>query len=150
MAKKQNRKSKILNETLDIKHITIGTLAQLLQDELPNSFKLPGGIINGNQKAVLLTNFGTVKGTFLFANAKQEHVLYKIIRHALKVRDDLIHHLEKTIAEDNERVTNNTQGFVLKDAVIIPFANPEKQQEFPYLTLFSQDIVGFSLEDIES
>lgn len=123
---------------MDLKACTIGSLTQSIE-MLIHSDKVK---LDSNTTVTLITNFGNVEGTFDYSTVDDDNasVSSSIINAAVKVRN--------TFISQNETAdtiwVNNCGMITLLDATITPFATPNIKQHYANLSLFTDQIVGFT------
>ncbi len=85
---------------------------------------------------IILTNFGQI----ICKVDEQESVGESIAKAVLQVRDS---ELQKIPPETP--VINECKTLLLKDVVIVPFANPQARLNYGVITLFTDQIAGISI-----
>ena len=120
-----------LGKSVDIHALTFDAFQYALKaiQEKPDS------VIKDNC-IIVLTNFGQI-----FCKLDDKESIGEIIAKAvLKARDSALKNIEPETPTINECKT-----LILKNAVIIPFANPQVKINYSVITLFTNQIVGLSI-----
>lgn len=91
--------------------------------------------IQGNQ-VVVLTNFGQI----ICDLDSKESIGEIIAKNILQARDSAI----KKFSPDTS-LGGDSEMLLLKNVVIIPFSNPQVRLNYNVITIFANQIVGFSI-----
>lgn len=91
--------------------------------------------IQGNQ-VVVLTNFGQI----ICDLDSKESIGEIIAKNILQARDSAI----KKFSHDTS-LGGDSEMLLLKNVVIIPFSNPQVRLNYNVITIFANQIVGFSI-----
>ena len=91
--------------------------------------------IQGNQ-VIVLTNFGQI----ICDLDSKESIGEIIAKNILRARDSAI----KNFSPETSLDCNN-EMLLLKNVVIIPFSNPQVRLNYNVITVFADQIVGFSI-----
>ena len=95
----------------------------------------PDSVLKDNC-VIVLTDFGQI----FCKISEKESIGEVIIKAVLKARDSALEKIEPETPTINECKT-----LLLKDVIIIPFANPQVRLNYNIITLFTDHIVGLSI-----
>ena len=125
-----------LGKSVDIHALTFDAL----QCALKTMQGKPDSVLKDNC-VIVLTNFGQI-----FCKLDDKKSIGEIIAKAvLQARDSVLKNIEPETPTINECKT-----LILKDAIIIPFANPQVKINYNVITLFTDQIVGLSIGSLPS
>ncbi|MBQ7199365.1 MAG: hypothetical protein IJS29_08895 [Selenomonadaceae bacterium] len=122
------------NKTVDIRKETVKAfnfILKKMEDE-----QVPVGDV----QLCIITNFGCITCKLASFESDDQTNADKIAKLSLKFCDKL---LEENATTAN--VINDCDTLILKDVILMPFANPEKHITYSSMVLFSNQIVGVSL-----
>lgn len=120
-----------LGKSVDIRALTFESFRYTLKTMQGK----PDSVLKDNC-VIVLTNFGQI-----FCKIDDKESIGEIIAKAvLKARDSTLETIEPETPTINECKT-----LLLKDVVIIPFANPQVRLNYNVITLFTDQIVGLSI-----
>ena len=91
-----------------------------------------------DNKVIILTNFGQI----ICGTDDKESIGEMIAKNILQARDTAINNFSE-MATDND-----DEMLLLKNVVIIPFANPQVRLNYNVVTIFVDQIVGFSIGNL--
>jgi hypothetical protein len=131
-----------LQNRIDLKAMTIRTFGVTI-DTFRNLPDRPYGDLN----SIVMTNFGLIEGEIIdLSDEGDERVLpFKSLAVAMfDARNNVLTERESLIGEENIRVVNDSSMFLVVNATLIPFSNPQNRFNIGEILLFTDQVVGLT------
>lgn len=133
-----------INNRIDIKAITIDSMNKAIENI--KSGKITGLSLSPQSSLSIITNFGIIQGELIELNYEDGEPLDNraIWSMVLDARDMSLSDLENEIGSESVDLVNNSSVISIKNAKIIPFANPTAIFNVAELFIFSDQVVGMT------
>ncbi|ARF67625.1 hypothetical protein B7C51_06945 [Paenibacillus larvae subsp. pulvifaciens] len=145
---------KSLENKIDYKDLTINSYGSIIKSFASGETELIQ--LGKNTKLVILTSSCRMCGELMDDEPSFDNTsgLYKVIEYiryfANRHRDKEIAELEQSIGVEKVEYHNISNLLHLKDVTVIPFSNPQAITSYEYFAVFSDQVVGLSLGEVQN
>lgn len=142
----ENQTSKSLENIVDFKGVHLESYALAI-----DFFKEGEAIkVTDNTKIILLTHSAQIIGDYVFSDSDDEKnddlTVLLMKQTAAAVREITNEYISKIETEENEVTFSNlAKAIHLKNVKVIPFANHQVTLNYPYLIVYSDQVVGVTM-----
>lgn len=140
--------SDLIKDRIDLKSLTFQCFNTAIEVLKSNEFE--GISVSPNTSLVILTDFGIIQGSYIpnlesedDSNESAGEIFVRTITgKVFEIRNKRLVELK---SENPElKLINDSSSIVLSDVTITPYSNPSSKSHIGLLTLFTDQIVGFS------
>lgn len=132
--------AKVISKRIDVKAVTLNAFGTSL--ELAEKGGIEGVSISPDTRMFIITNFGIISGELEVMLSTSEPVT-AFNQAIFRARDSLLASLEQELGNEAQ-VVNNSGVVTLANARLTVFSNPNATFSFQRISLFTDQIVGFS------